>query len=119
MVEEITFEELNNLWGYSNGRGIRFHLNNEEIEHWKTTGHFKHLRNELINIPNIKFICTQVHNGCWYTFFTHSRKLSDRIIYLVSNLKDDKHTHIVNNKCLIRTVNSEDILGVPQRCNLF
>ena len=121
MVEEITYEELEKLWGHSNGSGIRFFLTHYEIEHWKKEGHFKHLKNEIINIPNIKFICLQELHGCWYTFFTHSRTLSDKVINIVRKLRKDKHIHIVNSKIKFDPflVQSNEIYGVQQHCNLF
>jgi len=121
MVEEITYEELEKLWGNTNGCGIRFFLEQDKIDKWKREGHFKHFKNELISIPNIKFICLQEPNGCWYMFFTHSRKLSERIISLVRELRNDRHIHLVNanTNLYIAEHGLLDIHGVPQLCNLF
>jgi len=120
MVEEITYKELKELWGNTNGCGIRFFLEHDEIDEWKRQGNFKHLKNELIGLPNVKFICLQELHGCWYTFFTHSRKLSERILSIVRELRNDRHIHLVNAKTnLYITEHGINIRGTPQLCNLF
>ncbi len=123
MVEQISYEELKRLWGHTDERGIAVSLSPDEIEDWKKNGKFKHLKRELENIPNIKFACTQEDDGlCWYTFFTHSKELSNRIVNLCNELKysnsHKKYIHITevdnkNGSCCGRVTGSE------RSCSLF
>jgi len=119
MVEEISYNELKKLWGYTNGRGVRFHLTFGVIEEWKQGGNFKHMKEELLNIPNVKFSCTEDNDGCWYTFFTHSPKMSTRILTLKKAMMNGERPRIKDVSNILVTFPGSGVCGTPKMCAWF
>lgn len=122
MVQEISYEELQQLWEEDqNKAGVGFRLCQKEIKEWKNNGNFKHFKNELINIPHIKFACTKEEDGsCRYYFFSHSDEMSDRILNLFYKLKAGERAHIANVANKADDVRLDDsVFGTPKLCNLF
>ena len=120
MVEEISHKELENLWGKGTDHGVAYFLSDEDIEKWKNNGNFKHFKNELLNIPHIKFACTRRlnRNGCWYYFFSHSTKMSFRILNLFKALKSDDRVRLTDVSNISFGTDGTDI-GAPKACNWF
>lgn len=122
MVEEISVDELKALWGTTEGRGCSFYLSREEIEEWKQEGKFKFLKNELMNIPNIKFACTvdRDNRGCWYWFFAHTPEMADKILELRKYLTFNEFVHIYNIKIDYPYGGfGGGVTGTAYQCSLF
>ena len=121
MVEQMTNEELLDI-EEKDVFYVRFRLSNIEIEQWKKDGKFKHLKEELLRIPNIKFGCLEQPSGyCVYNFILPTLPLMSRTTRLISALMSGKKPHIfqVPNTEYFTSPSSGAFSGTPKVCNLF
>lgn len=123
MVTEITQYEEMRLWRDEKTPGIRVRLSPAQIEEWKLEGNFKFVKNELIDLPHIKFHCSQLDSGsCVYSFFFHSKELKNRFVRLLNILvsnKPRKHLKDLPNEQTINFERGQFEGGTPKLCNLF
>ena len=97
MIQELNTPELH-CELINNPYGVQIGLSDSEIEHWKTTGNWKHIRKEIMNIPNTKFGCSNTDYGCIYFFFFHSHELRIRFFNMLISLFEND-TKIPLIKC--------------------
>lgn len=97
MVEVIDYEEFEKRWGTTGGRCISIPLSPEERAVWKEKGLFKHLKDELISMPDLTFTCGINDKGtCIYGFICHSPQQADRILSMVDKMKyGHKKVHLM------------------------
>lgn len=62
-------------------------LNEKEVKRWKEEGRFKFLKQQLQDIPNLRFACVKQSGGdCDYHFILKTVELKDRLANLLYSL---------------------------------